>query len=77
VGLCDYNPFGASLLLSYKYASSASAASAFEGSGLQTKKLRYIHTYLHTHMHVLSEVIDEWAEEESTYYELLLATKVY
>jgi hypothetical protein len=40
VGLCDFNPFGAALLLSYRFAASSSAASAFEGRGLQTHALR-------------------------------------
>ena len=39
VGLCDYNPYGVALLLSYRF---ASQASAFEGEGLQADDLKWL-----------------------------------
>lgn len=37
IGICDYNPHGAALLLTYRF---PSAASAFEGEDTQTENLR-------------------------------------
>jgi meiotic recombination protein SPO11 len=39
VGLCDYNPYGIALLLSYRF---SSQASAFEGLGLQAEGLKWL-----------------------------------
>ena len=39
VGLCDYNPYGVALLLSYRF---ASQASAYEGEGLQADDLKWL-----------------------------------
>ena len=39
VGLCDYNPYGIALLLSYRF---SSQASAFEGLGFQTEELKWL-----------------------------------
>lgn len=39
VGLCDYNPFGLALLMTYRF---ATVGSAFEGSGHETPSLRWL-----------------------------------
>jgi len=39
VGLCDYNPFGVALLMTYRF---ATVSSAFEGIGHETPTLRWL-----------------------------------
>jgi meiotic recombination protein SPO11 len=39
VGLCDYNPYGIALLLTYKF---PSKSTAFEGLGLQAEELKWL-----------------------------------
>jgi meiotic recombination protein SPO11 len=61
VGLCDHNPYGLALLLSYRF---SSVATAFEGLGLQAHALRWL-GLRYDHVKALLEDQDDPLDESS------------